>query len=169
MKRFCVRSGKKEKRVRCIYRDWSRALSAPCRMQSAWRRNWTGWSRVPTSLEQNAAKTEALIENGMAKLAEMQAAGQNTEELNALLAALKEAQAERFDQLAEHMHKESVKVYRNVQAVVVDGNAKQEEASGKNASSVSGKLGAVLGISLVALLVSAAGLAFQVLVYLNII
>lgn len=120
-------------------------------------------------LEQNAAKTEALIENSMAKLAEMQAAGQNTEELNALLAALKEAQAERFDQLAEHMHKESVKVYRNVQAVVVDGNAKQEEASGKNASSVSGKLGAVLGISLVALLVSAAGLAFQVLVYLNII
>ncbi len=105
----------------------------------------------------------------MAKLTEMQAAGQNTEELNALLTALKEAQSERFDQLAEHMHKESVKVYRNVQAVVVDGNAKQGEASGKNASSLSGKLGAVLGISLVALLVSAAGLAFQILVYLHII
>lgn len=120
-------------------------------------------------LEQNTAKTEALIESGMAKLAEMQAAGQNTEELNALLTALKEAQAERFDQLAEHMHKESVKVYRNVQAVVVDGNAKQDEASGKNTSSLSGKLGAVLGISLVALLVSAAGLAFQILVYLHII
>ena len=120
-------------------------------------------------LEQNAAKTEALIESGMAKLTEMQAAGQNTEELNALLTALKEAQSERFDQLAEHMHKESVKVYRNVQAVVGDGNAKQGEASGKNASSLSGKLGAVLGISLVALLVSAAGLAFQILVYLHII
>lgn len=120
-------------------------------------------------LEQNAEKTEALIESGMAKFAELQAAGQNTEELNALLSALKEAQAERFDQLGEHMHRESVKVYRNVQAVVVDETAKQNEASGKNTSAVSGKLGAVLGISVVALLVSAAGLAFQILVYLHII
>lgn len=120
-------------------------------------------------VEQNAGRTEALIESAMAKLAELQAAGQNTEELNALLNALKEAQAERFDQLAEHMHRESVKVYRNVQAVVTDEASKQNEASGKNTSSVSGKLGAVLGISIIALLVSAAGLAFQVLVYLHII
>lgn len=125
--------------------------------------------RGAEKLEQNVEKTEALIESGMAKFAELQAAGQNTEELNALLSALKEAQAERFDQLGEHMHRESVKVYRNVQAVVVDETAKQNEASGKNTSAVSGKLGAVLGISVVALLVSAAGLAFQILVYLHII
>lgn len=120
-------------------------------------------------LEQNTEKTEALIESGMAKFAELQAAGQNTEELNALLSALKEAQAERFDQLTEHVHREDVRVYRNVQAVVVDEMAKQNEAAGKNTSSLSGKLGAVLGISVVALLVSAAGLAFQILVYLHII
>lgn len=120
-------------------------------------------------LEHNTEKTEALIESGMAKFAEMQAAGQNTEELNTLLSALKAAQAERFDQLTEHVHRENVKVYRNVQAVVVDENAKQNEAAGKNTSSMSDKLGVVLGVSVVALLVSAAGLAFQILVYLHII
>lgn len=125
--------------------------------------------RSADKLEQNTEKTEALIESGMAKFAELQAAGQNTEELNALLSALKEAQAERFDQLTEHVHREDVRVYRNVQAVVVDELAKQNEAAGKNTSSLSGKLGAVLGISIIALLVSAAGLAFQILVYLHII
>lgn len=125
--------------------------------------------RSADKLEQNTEKTEALIESGMAKFAEMQAAGQNTEELNALLNALKEAQAERFDQLTEHVHREDVRVYRNVQAVVVDEMAKQNEAAGKNSSSLSGKLGAVLGISIISLLVSAAGLAFQILVYLHII
>ncbi len=125
--------------------------------------------RSADKLEQNTEKTEALIESGMAKFAELQAAGQNTEELNTLLSALKEAQAERFDQLTEHVHREDVRVYRNVQAVVVDEMAKQNEAAGKNTSSLSGKLGAVLGISVIALLVSAAGLAFQILVYLHII
>ena len=106
----------------------------------------------------------------------MQCESRASEELKQLLSELKEqqanlkkAQTEQFEQLTDHVHKENVKVYRNVQAVVVDETAKQNEINGKTLSSVSKKLSAVLGISIVALLVSTAGLVFQILVYLHIL
>lgn len=120
-------------------------------------------------VEQNAAKAEALLAAGIAKIEEIQAGSQNTEELNALLAELKQVQAERFEQLTDHVHKENVKVYRNVQAVIVEEIAKQNEISGKSCSSVLSRVSALLGISIVALLLSAAGVVFQILVYLHII
>ena len=58
---------------------------------------------------------------------------------------------------------------RNVQAVVIDEVAKGNETAVKQQAAFSRKLGAVLGISIVALLVGAANLAFQILVYLHII
>lgn len=125
--------------------------------------------RNAAKVEENALKIEELVAAGIAKIEEMQAAGQNTEELNALLTELKTVQAEQFEQLTDHVHKENVKVYRNVQAVVVEELAKQNETSGKSITAVSKKVGAAIGISVVSLLVSAAGLVFQILVYLNII
>lgn len=83
--------------------------------------------------------------------------------------------------LNENIHKENVKVYRNVQAVIVEENAKQtaqlEEmrtllAEMKAAGEVQKTPGiwkAILGVSVTALLVSAAALAFQVLEFLQII
>lgn len=120
-------------------------------------------------VEQNAAKIEELTAAAIAKIEEMQASAQNTEELTALLEELKKYQEEKFEQLTDHVHKENVKVYRNVQAVVIDEVAKGNEAAIKQQAAFSRKLGAVLGISIVALLVGAANLAFQILVYLHII
>ena len=71
--------------------------------------------------------------------------------------------------MTDHVHKENVKVYRNVQAVVVDEAAKQNETTGRTLSSISGRIGGVMGISIAALLISIAGLVFQILVYLHII
>lgn len=125
---------------------------------------------------ENAQKVQELVEAGIAKIEEMQCESRASEELKQLLSELKEqqanlkkAQTEQFEQLTDHVHKENVKVYRNVQAVVVDETAKQNEINGKTLSSVSKKLSAVLGISIVALLVSTAGLVFQILVYLHIL
>lgn len=122
-------------------------------------------------MDENMSRMEELLSSGIAKIESMQAQGGswNTEELQALLEELKKAQAEQFEQLSDHVHKEDVKVYRNVQAAMVDENGKQNEAIAKNISSMSGKLGAVLGVSAVALLASVAGLVFQILVYLHII
>lgn len=120
-------------------------------------------------IEQNAVKVEELLAAGIAKIEEIQAGSQNTEELNALLAELKQVQAEQFEQLTDHVHKENVKVYRNVQAVIIEEAAKQNEISGKSCSAVSAKVNALLGVSIVALLLSAAGVVFQILAYLHII
>lgn len=127
-------------------------------------------------VEENATKAQELLAAGIEKINEIQKKEQDSEELKALLqnleqaqAELKKSQLEQFEQLTDHVHKENVKVYRNVQAVVVDEASKQNETNGKVLSSLSGKLGAVLGISIVALLTAVAGVVFQILVYLHII
>lgn len=120
-------------------------------------------------VEQNAIRTEELIDAALAKIAEFQKEEQDTSELTALLEALKKVQDEKFEGLSDHVHKENVKVYRNVQAVVVEEAAKSNDLSAKKLSSISRKVTFVLILSLLSMLVSAAGLAFQILTYLNII
>ena len=74
--------------------------------------------------------------------------------------------SERFDLMEENVHKECVKVYRNVQAVIAEESGRQSEAlSGAKAdvAAVRGKLGAVIGISAAALILSLAGVALQIL------
>ena len=69
----------------------------------------------------------------------------------------------------ENVHKECVKVYRNVQAAVVEENEKQTEAiAGKIKESLNGKLNGVLGVSIAALLVAAADIVLHVLSILHI-
>lgn len=122
--------------------------------------------------EESMAKVEELLAASIAKIEEMQVQGggsQNTEELQALLSELKQAQNEQFEQLSDHVHKENVKVYRNVQAAMVEENGKQNDATAKSIASLSGKLSAVLGVSAVALLAAVAGVVFQILVYLHIL
>lgn len=66
----------------------------------------------------------------------------------------------------ENVHKECVKVYRNVQAVVTEESEKQGKAAEETreaVKAVSGKIGTVLGISVAALILSLAGVALQVL------
>lgn len=86
-----------------------------------------------------------------------------------------------FRQSDEHVHKENVKVYRNVQAVVVDETARQTEklnagigeaveaAMKESVNRFAGRLRAILGISIAALVTVLAGVVFQVLTYLELI
>lgn len=73
---------------------------------------------------------------------------------------------EKFAAAEESVHKECVKVYRNVQAVVMEESAKQGEVlaemSGK-LNAMKGRLGVVLGISVAALVFSLAGAVLQLL------
>ena len=71
---------------------------------------------------------------------------------------------DKWNMLNDSVHKECVKVYRNVQSVVVEENRKQEAAVKAQA----GRLKAVLGISIAALVISLAGAAMQLLNLLNI-
>ena len=118
---------------------------------------------------EDTRKVEQLVDEAIAKIAQMQNAEVDMEQLEAKLEELKASIQPMLDQLSEHVHKENVKVYRNVQAVVVDETTKVTDTLGKTVKSLSGKLTAVLTISIVALLASVAGLVFQILVYLHII
>ncbi len=84
----------------------------------------------------------------------------------------------------DYVHKENVKVYRNVQAVVVDEAAKQAESTRVLAETVDamkaeaaaaaavkktpGILKGILGVAIVTLLLTVGFAAFQILVYLGI-
>lgn len=73
---------------------------------------------------------------------------------------------ERQDDIEESVHKECVKVYRNVQAVVLAESEKQKEAVAASASgtaNVGKKVGAVLKVSVAALIFSMFGIALQIL------
>lgn len=80
--------------------------------------------------------------------------------------------SERLDVLEENVHKECVKVYRNVQAVMVEESGKQSEALAETKAGMAalkGKLGKVLGISVAALVLSLAGVLIQILSGLHIL
>ena len=84
----------------------------------------------------------------------------------------------------DHVHKENVKVYRNVQAVVVDEAAKQAEsirllsetveamkaeAAAAATKKTPGIFKGILGVSIVTMLLIVGLVAFQVLIYLGIL
>ena len=92
------------------------------------------------------------------------------EQKNAMDTALEEQKAVLETKLAdtnENVHKECVKVYRNVQAVVVEENAKQSESVLNSTNALKGKMNAVLGVSIAALVMSLAGVILQILNMLN--
>lgn len=92
---------------------------------------------------------------------------------------LLEAQAEAIESslggkdtdVSDSVHKECVKVYRNVQAVVVEEGEKQKSITtgiGEDVKAVNGKMGAILGVSVAALIFSLASAALQILNVLNV-
>lgn len=79
---------------------------------------------------------------------------------------------EKLGVLEENVHKECVKVYRNVQAVVTEESGRQGEAlaeTKKEISEVRGRIGAVLGFSVAAMVLSLAGVVLQILVRLGVV
>jgi uncharacterized membrane protein len=119
------------------------------------------------SLEQNIAMVLALedetsMESIDAKLEELQ---QSTEVLD----ELQKHVDEKLSTTEENVHKECVKVYRNVQAVVVEENEKQTEAiAAKVKENLGGKLNGVLGVSIAAVVLTVADIVLHVLSILHI-
>ena len=137
-----------------------------------------------SAVQQTEALTgqTSLLTEGVA--ARMEALADRTETLSTSvgekidqLCGQLEAQAssgleERLNLVEENVHKECVKVYRNVQAVMVEESGRQSEALSEtkaDMASVRGKLNAVLGVSVAAVVLSLAGVLYQVLIGLHIL
>lgn len=113
--------------------------------------------------EVNTDGINELVAASVGKIKEMQEGGGNIQTM------LRDSVNGQNETISDFVHKENVKVYRNVQAVVVEETAKQTERLEKVNKSSSTKMGAILGISLVALLASLGSLIFQILTYLHVI
>lgn len=77
----------------------------------------------------------------------------------------------KFDNTNDQIHKECVKVYRNVQAVVVEEGNRQKESMDEltdNVDSVKGKVKGILAVSILAMLFALVSAALQILSALNI-
>lgn len=110
-----------------------------------------------------------LVAEGIVKISEMQADTEGLEEIQDTLDKLEQTIASKLESTNENIHKECVKVYRNVQASVVEENEKQSDNLRNSIHRVKGKVKAVLGVSIAALVISVVNLAFQILVYFNIL
>jgi light-regulated signal transduction histidine kinase (bacteriophytochrome) len=107
-------------------------------------------------------KIQEIADESLAKIREIQAENAKTdnEELTKTL-------TEKIDGANEFVHRECVKVYRNVQAVIMEENNKQTEAQTEALlKPLKGKISAVMGISVAALVVSAVGVVLQILSFL---
>ena len=79
---------------------------------------------------------------------------------------------ERLDVMEENVHKECVKVYRNVQAVLVEESGKQGadiDRTKSHVKSMKKKVAAILVIAVLGMLFGLAGVVIQVLSMLNIL
>ena len=110
-----------------------------------------------------APEVTKLSEEGVAALQKLQQ--QSTEVLD----ELQKHVDEKLSTTEENVHKECVKVYRNVQAVVVEENEKQTEAiAAKVKENLGGKLNGVLGVSIAAVVLTVADIVLHVLSILHI-
>ena len=75
--------------------------------------------------------------------------------------------SEQKEQLTDYVHKESVKVYRNVQAVIVDEANKQSESMGFSLSKVTAKNQLMFRLVVGALACSGASLAATIFLVLK--
>lgn len=76
---------------------------------------------------------------------------------------------ERLREVSDGVHKECVKVYRNVQASVIDENTKQTETLATDIASGKKAVGKVYVVAVMALLFSLASLVLQILSVLHIL
>ena len=130
---------------------------------------------------------DRLVEESIAKINEIKADDDRKDvetaaavealkaETIAALEAVKEQISEKLESSNENVHKECVKVYRNVQAVVVEENNKQteslKEAMKETVTAAvkgfKGKLVAILIFSILSFLLAAGSVALQIMEMLN--
>ena len=122
---------------------------------------------IKAALEKLNASLDAALEGQKNTLGEALEAQKSS--VAAVLEEQKTLLGTKLDDCNENVHKECVKVYRNVQAAVVEENEKQTEAIAKKVKSgLMGRLNGVLGVSIAALLVAAADIVLHVLSILHI-
>lgn len=119
-------------------------------------------SKLQKAVEDSSGKVQRVADESLRKVQEFQRQGQDTEEL-------KQMMQEKLDNINDAVHRECVKVYRNVQAVVLEESGKQAEGLSDSSGATKAMINKVLGLSAAAALFSLVSAAMQILTMLHII
>lgn len=122
--------------------------------------------KVNLKTVENVAEIRKALETCIEKLDALQADSSQTEQEQEALAEIKNLLEEKFRQSEDFMHKENVKVYRNVQAALVEELKKQTEELKSSQPSGNGHK-ALIPISVLILIGVAANIVLQVLSMMN--
>ena len=122
--------------------------------------------KVNLKTAENAAEVQTVLKECMDRLEAMQSDGGRTAEDQETLAEIKNLLEARFQQSDDFIHKENVKVYRNVQAAFVEELNKQTEELKRVQPAKTGNK-AILLFSVLILIGVIADVVLQVLSMLN--
>lgn len=106
--------------------------------------------------------TGQLVQGAIERIEEVRTGGSDPETLNKLsedLAALKEVVEKGFSDATEENHKENVRVYRNVQATVIDELKQQSEAIAMQHMHIERKVKGIKPCAIIAVVFSGINLA----------
>lgn len=105
--------------------------------------------RVNLKTAESEENMRKLLAQCMEKLGSLEEKGETGEETKELLAGIKSLLEERFTQSEEFMHRENVKVYRNVQAAFTEelGRRAQESAPKKNSLQLGLTIAVLVGVA----------------------
>lgn len=118
-------------------------------------------AQVNQVTEAGMARMQELADKSLAKLESYQQEALSTD-------AIKEVVDIRMDKTDENLHKECVKVYRNIQAVVTEESGKSGEVVQAGLNNLNGRMNGVLSVAIMALIMSSAGVILQVLSLLGV-
>lgn len=104
--------------------------------------------KVNLKTVENAEQVKQVVQESLRKIEEIQAAADSQEDKEELLAEMKKQLEEAFRQSNDFQHKENVKVYRNVQAAMVEELNKQTETIVAKQQESSKKQKAILPLSI---------------------
>lgn len=124
-------------------------------------------SRIKETSDISIAGINQTLSESLAKIAEIKESSDNLEQITEKMSGLQEKQQELFQNLEDFLHTDNVKVYRNVQAAMIEELEKQtaelKEGQEKAASSIK----VLLPFMIVTMIVSVANLVIMIARALN--
>ena len=124
-------------------------------------------SRIKETSDISIAGINQPLSESLAKIAEIKESSDNLEQITEKMSGLQEKQQELFRNLEDFLHTDNVKVYRNVQAAMIEELEKQtaELKEGQEKATSSSKV--LLPFMIVTMIVSVANLVIMIARALN--
>ncbi len=124
-------------------------------------------SRIKETSDISIAGINQTLSESLAKIAEIKESSDNLEQITEKMSGLQEKQQELFRNLEDFLHTDNVKVYRNVQAAMIEELEKQTAELKEGQEKVTSSSKVLLPFMIVTMIVSVANLVIMIARALN--